>query len=72
MSLDTRQSWDWLFWMVLLAIGGFVVIGWSILKPFIFPIFIIVLIDLYLLIVNNSIAIKEIKAKERKSPKDDP
>jgi len=68
MSLDTRQSWDFFFWMALLALGGTMVILWSGFKVLIFPLLVIFLIILWMLIVNNRIALEEIKAKERKSP----
>jgi uncharacterized membrane protein len=72
MSLDTRQSWDWFFWMVIMMCGGLFFLLWQLNRLFIFPLFIIVLVDLWMLFVNNRIAVREMREKERKSPVQEP
>jgi hypothetical protein len=46
--------------------AGLFFLLWQLNRFFIFPLFIIVLIDLWMLFVNNRIAIREIKEKEGK------
>jgi uncharacterized membrane protein len=64
MSLETRQSWDFGFWMALLALGGVMIILWGGYKLLILPLLVIFLIITWLMVVNNKIAVREIKAKE--------
>lgn len=64
MTLETRQSWDFFFWMVLIALVGTIAIGFKYVKFIGLPIFIISIIDVWLLTINNRIAIREIKAQK--------
>ena len=65
MSLERRQMWDFGFWMALLALGGTSVLLWSVSRLLILPLLVLFLIILWMLVVNNGIAIKEIKGKNK-------
>jgi len=64
MTLETRQSWDFFFWMVLITLVGTIAIGFRYVKFVGLPIFIISILDVWLLVTNNSIALKEIKVQK--------
>jgi len=70
--LETRQSWDFFFWMALLMLGGVMYILWDSYKLLILPLLVIFLIIIWFTFVNNRIAIREIKEKERKTQKEEP
>ena len=65
MSLERRQMLDFGFWMALLALGGTSVLLWSYSRLLILPLLVLFLIILWMLVVNNGIAIKEIKDKNK-------
>ena len=65
MSLERRQMLDFGFWMALLALGGTSVLLWSVSRLLILPLLVLFLIILWMLVVNNGIAIKEIKGKNK-------
>ena len=65
MSLERRQMLDFGFWMALLALGGTSVLLWSYSRLLILPLLVLFLIILWMLVVNNGIAIKEIKGKNK-------
>jgi len=72
MSLERRQMLDFGFWMAILALGGTSVLLWSYSRLLILPLLVLFLIILWMLVVNNGIAVREIKEKERKSPVQEP
>lgn len=65
MSLEKRQMWDFAFWMTLLALGGVMVILWSVSRYLVLALLVIFLIILWMMVVNNGIAVKEIKNKNK-------
>lgn len=62
-SLDVRQTWDLFFWWLVFSLGAIIAYLFFTYTILVFPIFILFFFVLRLLIINNSIAIKEIKKK---------
>ena len=68
-TIEQRDILDTIFWMsfLLLTVGGIIV--YLICTPLVIVIICLLMIDGYLIVVNNNIAIKEIKSKTIKSNK---